>query len=771
MQPAIPRFHVIHFAIGLCCALGTPPAAAAVVWNKVYAGFSQPVEITQAHDASQRLFVVQQSGAIRIVKNGAVLPTPFIDLGGASGVTAANGEQGLLGLAFHPQYATNRQFYVNYTRKSDGATVIARYMASAGNPDVADPLSATILLTIAQPESNHNGGAVVFGPDGYLYIGMGDGGGANDQHGTIGNGQDKTTLLGKILRIDVDGGSPYAIPSGNPFASGVGGRQEIFAIGVRNPWRISFDRATGDFWIGDVGQGAVEEVDYLPVGTGAGVNFGWRIMEGNSCTGNGGPVPCNDPSLTPPVLTYTHSFGCSITGGYVYRGAAVPALAGQYLYGDFCTGRIWAAQRVGMGPWVPTELDVTGYAITTFGEDEAGELYFANYNTGDIYRFADSGATSPVLAASAASLAFGNVTLGNASAAQTFNVTNTGGGTLTLATLTQGGANPADFARTGTCANGTMLAPSQSCTVTYQFTPAAIGARGASLAITSNGGNAAVALTGTGVAQAPVLTVSATSLAFGNIDVGSNSAVQTITATNGGSGTLTFTGVTLQGSNPGDFLLAGSCAPGLALTAGAVCTLDFLFHPLVAGPRAASLVVAYGAAGTPVTIGLAGTGGAPGVADVIEFYHAALDHYFISSLAADIDAIDSGRFQGWTRTGRTFKAYSTMQAGASAVCRFYIPPAAGDSHFLSASPIECAEVLAKFPAFTYESPAVMYEFLPDLASGACPQSTVPVYRVWNRRADSNHRYTTDRALRDTMVAQGYVAEGYGPDAVVMCAPQ
>jgi len=663
MQPTIPRPHVSRYAVALCCALGTLPAAASVVWNKVYTGFPQPVEITQAHDGSQRLFVVQQSGAIRIIKNGAVLPTPFIDLGGASGVTAANGEQGLLGLAFHPQYASNRQFYVNYTRKSDGATVIARYSASAGNPDVADPLSATILLTIAQPEANHNGGAVVFGPDGYLYIGMGDGGGANDQHGTIGNGQDKTTLLGKILRIDVDGANPYAIPPGNPFASGVGGRQEIFAIGVRNPWRMSFDRATGDFWIGDVGQGAVEEVDYLPVGTGAGVNFGWRIMEGNSCTGNGGPVPCNDPSLTPPVLTYTHSFGCSITGGYVYRGAAVPLLAGQYVYGDFCTGRIWAAQRVGTGPWVPAELGVTGYAITTFGEDEAGELYFANYNTGDIYRFADSGASSPVLAASAASLAFGNVTLGNASATQTFNVTNTGAGTLTLATLTQGGVNPADFVRTGTCASGKMLTASQSCTVTYQFTPAAIGARSASLAIASNGGNAVVALTGTGV--------------------------------------------------------------------------------------------------VPTS----------GVADVIEFYHAALDHYFISSLAADIDALDSGRFQGWTRTGRKFKAYSAMQAGTSAVCRFYIPPAAGDSHFFSASPIECAEVLAKFPAFTYESPAVMYEFLPDLASGACPQSTVPVYRVWNRRADSNHRYTTDRVLRDAMVAQGYVAEGYGPDAVVMCAPQ
>jgi len=769
MPRAFPRLLVIALVIALGCALAAFPAAAAIVWNKVYSGFSSPVQIAQAHDGSQRIFVAQQSGAIRVIKNGAVLATPFIDL---SGVTEANGERGLLGLTFHPQYATNRQFYVNYTRKSDGATVIARYLASVGNPDVADPLSATVLLTIAQPEANHNGGAVVFGPDGYLYIGMGDGGGGNDQHGTIGNGQDKTTLLGKILRIDVDGASPYAIPPGNPYASGVGGRQEIFAIGVRNAWRMTFDRMTGDFWIGDVGQNAVEEVDYLPAGTGAGVNFGWRIMEGNSCTGNGGLVPCNDPSLTPPVLTYSHNSGCSITGGYVYRGSAVPTLAGQYLYGDFCTGRIWAAQRVGMGPWTPTELGVTGYAITTFGEDEAGELYFANYSAGDIYKFADSGGGAPVLSASAAALAFGNVTLGASSATQTFNVTNTGGGTLTIATLTPGGLNPGDFLRTGTCANGTALTASQSCTVTYQFTPAQVGARSANLAIASNGGNAVITLTGTGVAPPPVLTLSAPSLSFGTIDVGENSAVQTVSVTNSGAGALTLNTVTLQGNNPGDFLLAGNCAPASVLAAGAVCTLELRFRPLVAGSRAASLVLAYGAAGSPATVTLAGTGNttAPGIADVVEFYHAAFDHYFISSLAADIDALDTGKFQGWARTGRTFKAYSTMQAGSSPVCRFYIPPAAGDSHFFSASPIECGEVLAKFPAFFYESAAAMYEFLPDAASGACPQNTLPVYRVWNRRSDTNHRYTTDRALRDAMVAQGYIAEGYGPDAVVMCAP-
>ncbi len=258
MRDAFPRRRSFPLALAFLAALCAPAASAAVIWNKVYSGFSSPLEITHAHDGSQRIFVVQQSGKIRIIKGGAVLATPFLDLGPSPGgldAIAASNEQGLLGIAFHPQYATNRQFYVNYTRKSDGATVIARYLASAGNADVADPASGTILLTIAQPEANHNGGAIKFGPDGFLYIGMGDGGGGNDQHGTIGNGQDKSTLLGKILRIDVDNGgaNSYAIPPGNPYASGVGGRREIFAIGVRNPWRMSFDRANGDFWFGDVG--------------------------------------------------------------------------------------------------------------------------------------------------------------------------------------------------------------------------------------------------------------------------------------------------------------------------------------------------------------------------------------------------------------------------------------------------------------------------------------------------------------------------------------
>ena len=885
MRDAVPRRTFLPLAIAFLGVLCAPSASAAVTWNKVYSGFSTPVEITQARDGSQRIFVVQQSGKIRIIKGGAVLAAPFLDLGPTGlDVTAGGGERGLLGIAFHPQYATNRQFYVNYTRKSDGATVIARYLASAGNADVADSASGTILLTIAQPEANHNGGAVKFGSDGYLYIGTGDGGGGNDQHGTIGNGQDKTTLLGKILRIDVDNGgaNPYAIPPGNPYASGVGGLKEIFAIGLRNPWRMSFDRVTGDFWFGDVGQGAVEEVDMLPVGTGAGVNFGWRIMEGTSCTNLASPpIPCDSPALTLPILQYTHSLGCSVTGGYVYRGTAVPALIGQYLYADYCTGRIWAAQRVAPAPWTAAELGVTGYAISTFGEDEAGELYFANYATGDIYQFADSAANTPILVTAAGPLAFGNVALGSSSAAQVFNITNGGGGTLSVTSLTSGGPNPAEFSRTGTCAGGSMLTASQSCTVSYVFTPAQLGGRSADLTIATNAGNRTINLAGIGVAvPAPVLGVSASALAFGSVNVGSSSAAQTFTISNAGTGTLTLTtltggganpgdflrtgtcangmnltaaqsclvsytfaptaagarasslaivsnagsatvnldgtgvtppppgiGVTptaldyaailvgttspkqtvtvsnhgalavtlasiaLLGSNPGDFVLASACAPGIALGAGASCTVDVSFHPLVAGARSASLVVSYGA-GILAHVDLAGIGTTPGsdAVTVIEYYHAGLDHYFMTTLPVEIAALDAGQFGGWARTRESFRAWSTRHIETRSVCRYYMPPIVGDSHFFSASPTECAVAPVLFPSFVLESLEVMHEVLPDEISGACPANTTPIYRVWNKRPDSNHRYLTNRAMRDAMVARGYVAEGYGPDAVVMCGP-
>jgi len=579
-------------------------STAAVTWNKVYGGLAQPVDITGARDGSGRLFIAQQTGQIRLVKNGALVATPFLDL---SGLTTSSGEQGMLGLVFHPQYATNRQFFVNYTRTSDGATVIARYTAPTAASDTADPASAQILLVIAQPYANHNGGALKFGPDGYLYIGMGDGGSGNDPQARA---QDKTTLLGKILRIDVDHGSPYAIPAGNPWANGVGGLPELFTIGLRNPWRISFDRFTGDFWIGDVGQGAVEEIDRLAAGTGAGANFGWRMMEGNTCTGLTGPVPCNDPSLTPPVLSYTHSLGCSVTGGYVYRGSQVPSLGGQYVYGDFCSGRLWSA-AFSAGQWIATQLSDTAYQVSTFGEDDAGELYFADYATGDIYKFAETAPpANPVLSLSASSIAFGSVTVGQ-SATRPLTVTNTGGGTLTLTSVRVGsafGGSSTEFLLSGNCANGTALAGGQSCTANIQFAPVSPGNKASSLSIASSAGNANVPLSGTGVAgtPAPLLNANPTTLGFGTVVLGNSSAPQTVTVSNAGAGTLTLGTLTPGGAHPGDFARSGTCASGTNLSAGQSCTVICQFTPTTTGARSATLAIASN--GGSATLNLSGTG-------------------------------------------------------------------------------------------------------------------------------------------------------------------
>lgn len=616
--------HLRAIAAGALAALAlvSQPAAAAVTWTKVYSGLSQPVDITSARDGSGRLFVVQQDGRIRVVRNGVLLATPFLDLRGA---VTFSGEQGLLGIAFHPQYATNRQFYVNYTRTADGATVVARYTAPTAASDVADPASAQILLTIAQPYTNHNGGSVKFGADGYLYIGMGDGGSGNDPEARA---QDKTTLLGKILRVDVDHGTPYAIPPGNPFANGVGGLPEIFAIGLRNPWRISFDRTTGDFWIGDVGQGAVEEIDLLPAGTGAGANLGWRVVEGNQCTGLSGPVACNDPTLTAPVFTYTHSFGCSVTGGFMYRGQAVPSLLATYVYGDFCSGIIWGAQKNGSGQWIATQLGDTTFGITSFGEDEAGELYFSDYNAGDIYKFVDTAPpTSPLLALTATSLDFGNVNVGTTSPVQTITVNNAGGGTLALTSVTStgGGSFSPEFTRGGTCANGTSLTGAQTCTVTFTLRPLMAGLRSASLGIASNGGGITVPVSGTGVAAAPppALGASATSLSFGSVSLGASSATQAVTVTNTGGGTLTLATLTPGGANSGDFIRSGTCASGASLAAAQNCTIVYQFAPTAAGARAATLVIASNAGST--TLSLSGTGFVTPTVPVLGASAAALD--------------------------------------------------------------------------------------------------------------------------------------------------
>lgn len=383
---------VALFVSGMMVTGALRPASASVVLTEVASGIGSPTDIQNASDGSGRLFFVRQTGQIMVWKNNVVLPTPLLNI---SNLIVAGGEQGLLGLAFHPDYRNNGLFYVNYTRSIDGATVVARYSRSTTAPDIADPLSATILLTIAQPFANHNGGALRFGPDGYLYIATGDGGSGNDPQN---NAQDLTRLLGKILRIDVNT-VPYGIPPDNPF---VGSSQpEIWAYGLRNPWRFSFDRVAGDLFIGDVGQNAREEIDFVRAGTGGGMNFGWRIMEGTLCTNLPGDPPCNPSSFTLPIVDYDHGQGCSVTGGYLYRGSAVPELKlasppaaglfnGVYVYGDFCSGTIWRISATASGGVSNSVLLSSGLRITTFGEDENGEIYVADAGTGKIYKFVSS---------------------------------------------------------------------------------------------------------------------------------------------------------------------------------------------------------------------------------------------------------------------------------------------------------------------------------------------------------------------------------------------
>jgi glucose/arabinose dehydrogenase len=343
-------------------------------------GFTSPVEITHPVGDS-RLFVVQQGGIIKIVNTaGVVNATPFLTL--TSATVLSGGERGLLGLAFHPNYATNGYFYVNYTRAGDGATVVARYTVSA-DPNIANPASATVLLTIAQPASNHNGGTIKFGPDGYLYIGMGDGGFGGDPDNRAQNINDN---LGKMLRIDVDSASPYGIPSTNPYV-GVAGNDEIWAIGVRNPWKFSFNRLNGDLWIADVGQSAAEEINKIasPLPNTA-LNFGWRCYEG-SITYNTSAGDCPGyASTVAPITQYGHgSSRCSITGGYFYTGTTYPNFANKYFFADYCTAEI--GYITGTSSTITWAINPTG-SITTFGEDVNGELYAAI--SGTVYKIIDS---------------------------------------------------------------------------------------------------------------------------------------------------------------------------------------------------------------------------------------------------------------------------------------------------------------------------------------------------------------------------------------------
>lgn len=339
-------------------------------------GLDRPLAITHAGDGSGRLFIVEQVGRIRVLDGSALAPTPFLDI---TPLVSCCQERGLLGLAFHPDYEVNGQFYVNYTDRS-GDTRIVRYIVTP-DPSLADPGSATVLLAIEQPFANHNGGQLAFGPDGYLFIAVGDGGSGGDP---FDNGQNGFSLLGKILRLDVDAGTPYAIPVDNPFRFDPGARDEVWATGLRNPWRFSFDRLTGDLFIADVGQNAWEEVNFEPVTSAGGNNYGWRRMEGSHCFDPS--AGCAEERFVLPILEYSHAEGCSVTGGFRYRGSQIPELFGIYVFGDFCSGRIWSATVDEAGLWTRSELLGTSLAISSFGEDEAGELYVVDLG-GAVYRF------------------------------------------------------------------------------------------------------------------------------------------------------------------------------------------------------------------------------------------------------------------------------------------------------------------------------------------------------------------------------------------------
>ncbi len=383
-MPMMMFAHRARVSVVLACAAGLslagcPPAEAsqdfpAVSLEPVVAeGLERPVFVTHAGDGTGRLFIVEQPGRIRVVQDGRLLETPFLDI--TERVRHA-GEQGLLGLAFHPAYKQNGRFFVNYVRASDRSTIIAEFRVSA-QPDRATP-TEKILLTVAQPYPNHKGGMVEFGPDGMLYIGLGDGGSAGDPENRA---QNREELLGKMLRVDVDHGDPYAIPADNPFKGGKG-RPEIFATGLRNPWRFSFDPVSGELWVGDVGQNEWEEIDVVRRGD----NLGWRVMEGAHCYRP--RFLCAKDGFVAPVFEYAHEHRrCSITGGYVYRGTRIPDLHDAYLYGDYCSGEIFGFRRDHTpAEGQPAVLLNTGKGISSFGLDQAGELYVIDHSGGAVFR-------------------------------------------------------------------------------------------------------------------------------------------------------------------------------------------------------------------------------------------------------------------------------------------------------------------------------------------------------------------------------------------------
>ena len=378
-DPASPNDPGASPGTGTCSATpvsGTPNLTTV----RVATGFRLPIDLQAPPGDRARLFVVEQGGRIRILRAGAIVEPPFLDI---SGRIRSGGEQGLLGLAFHPRYAETGRFYVNYTDRS-GDTHISEFRVSS-NPDVADAGTERQLLFVDQPFDNHNGGGLAFGNDGFLYVGLGDGGSGGDP---MHNGQSLGTPLGKMLRIDVNTGSPFGVPSDNPFLARPGAFPAIWAYGLRNPWRFSFDRATGDLYIGDVGQGAVEEVDVGAASRRGGENYGWNVMEGDRCFSPSSN--CDRTGLTQPVAVYSHDTGCSITGGYVYRGCRMPGYAGTYFYGDYCTSIVRSFRFQGGAATDTRDWTVAlGRGldnISSFGVDAEGEIYILDHADGEVYR-------------------------------------------------------------------------------------------------------------------------------------------------------------------------------------------------------------------------------------------------------------------------------------------------------------------------------------------------------------------------------------------------
>ena len=372
-----------HLLVGIACllaALSLPAAAAELSLTPVFGDkrFNQPVFMQQDPNDTRYWFVVEKGGKVWRQRIDGSDRRLALDL--SARVESAPSEAGLLGIALHPRYAENGAVFLSYTRAGSPLTsVVARYRSRDGGRSI-EPDSEQVVLTVAQPYRNHNGGHIVFGPDGYLYYGLGDGGAAGDPEG---HGQNRTTLLGALLRIDVNGKAPYAIPPDNPFADG-GGRPEIYAWGLRNPWRWSFDRQNGQLWLGDVGQNQWEEVNQVS----AGDNLGWNHWEGKHCYRR---TDCSSEGMVMPRAEYSHKEGCSVTGGYVYRGKALPALQGHYLYGDYCSGKLWALNAANPGPH-PRELLSSGRRIASFAEDSEGELYLLDNAAGRIFRL-DKGQT------------------------------------------------------------------------------------------------------------------------------------------------------------------------------------------------------------------------------------------------------------------------------------------------------------------------------------------------------------------------------------------